>query len=67
MTYRAKRNNAVFTMLEEPYLIKDWEVVELVLEHKGKSVIRYEGVLLQVNRREFHKHYELIPERIKYD
>lgn len=67
MTYRAKRDNVIYTMSEDPYLIKDWEVVELVMEHKDKALVRYNGILMKDDRKRFHNDFDLIPERITYD
>lgn len=54
-------------MSEDPYLIKDWEVVELVMEHKDKALVRYNGILMKDDRKRFHNDFDLIPERITYD
>lgn len=64
MRYRANKHATVKTMKDKSFLIQNWEVVELVLQHKGKSIIRFNGNQMYVDKSKFHRDFDLIPERI---
>lgn len=65
MLYRANKNTSVKLVNGEYYLVKDWEVVELKLEHSGYVIGRFDKYDFYMQDYLFFEDFDKIPDRIE--